>query len=72
MAYKLTPYGGISVRVGQKVTKMTQTAKTGSEKGTNLSRFREELESEGWEATHPYLLLLGLDPMDTARLVERV
>jgi putative toxin-antitoxin system antitoxin component (TIGR02293 family) len=51
---------------------MTQTAKTSSEKGTDLSRFWEELESEGWEANHPYLLLLGLDPMDTARLVERV
>jgi putative toxin-antitoxin system antitoxin component (TIGR02293 family) len=72
MAYKLTPYGRISGRAAQKGTKMTQTAKTGSEKGTDLLRFWEELESEGWEANHPYLLLLGLGPMDTARLVERV
>lgn len=75
MAYKLTPYGEISVRAAQKgakMAKLTQTAKTGNEKGTDLSRFWEELESEGWEANHPYLLLLGLDPMDTARLVERV
>ena len=72
MAYKLTPYGRISGQAGQKGTKLTQTAKTGSEKGTDLSRFWEELKSEGWEANHPYLLLLGLDPMDTARLVERV
>jgi putative toxin-antitoxin system antitoxin component (TIGR02293 family) len=72
MAYKLMPYGEIAVRAAQKGTKMTQTAKAGSEKGTDLLRFWEELESEGWEANHPYLLLLGLGPMDTARLVERV
>ena len=69
MAYKLTPYGGISVRAGQKGAKMTQT---GSEKGTDLLRFWGELASGGWEADHPYLLLLGLDPVDTARLVDRV
>jgi len=51
---------------------MTQTAKPGSEKGTDLSKFWGQIESEGWEADHPYLLLLGLHPMDTARLVERV
>jgi putative toxin-antitoxin system antitoxin component (TIGR02293 family) len=62
----------MSGQAGQKGTKMTQTAKTGSEKGTDLSRFRGELESGGWETNHPYLLLLGLDPMGTARLVERV
>jgi len=51
---------------------MAQTARTGSEKGGDLSRFWGEIESEGWGAEHPYLLLLGLDPMDTPRLVERV
>lgn len=51
---------------------MAQTARTGSKKGSDLSRFWEEIESGGWGADHPYLLLLGLDPMDTPRLVERV
>src|SRR5215212_1516902 len=49
---------------------MTQTARAGSEKGPDLARFWEEIESGG--SSHPYLLLLGLDPMDTPRLVERV
>jgi putative toxin-antitoxin system antitoxin component (TIGR02293 family) len=51
---------------------MTQTARTGSERGSDLSRFWEEIESGGWGSGHPYLLLLGLDPVDTPRLVERV
>src|SRR5215207_5273029 len=51
---------------------MAQTARTGSEKGRDLSRFWGEIESGGWGSGHPYLLLLGLDPMDTPRLVERV
>jgi putative toxin-antitoxin system antitoxin component (TIGR02293 family) len=51
---------------------MAQTARSGSKKGTDLSRFWEEIESGGWGAGHPYLLLLGLDPMDTPQLVERV
>lgn len=51
---------------------MSQTVRTGSERDTDLSRFWEEIEPEGWRANHPYLLLLGLDPMDTPRLVERV
>src|SRR5215210_2798134 len=51
---------------------MTQTARRGSEKGMDLSRFWGEIESGGWGANHPYLLLLGLDPMDTPRLVERI
>ena len=51
---------------------IAQTARTGSEKGTDLSRFWEEIESGGWGADHPYLLLLSMDLMDTARLVERV
>jgi len=51
---------------------MAQTARSGSEKGSDLSRFWGEIESGGWGADHPYLLLLGLDPVDTPRLVERV
>jgi putative toxin-antitoxin system antitoxin component (TIGR02293 family) len=51
---------------------MAQTARTGSEKGTDLSKFWGQIESEGWGADHPYLLLLGIAPMDTPRLVERV
>jgi hypothetical protein len=51
---------------------MRRTARTGSEKGTDLSRFWGEIEPGGWGASHPYLLLLGLDPMGTLRLVERV
>ena len=51
---------------------MAQTASTGSEKDTDLSRFWGEIEMGGWGANHPYLLLLGLDPMDTPQLVERV
>ena len=51
---------------------MAQTARRGSEKGTDLSRFWGEIGSRGWDADHPYLLLLGLDPVDTPQLVERV
>jgi putative toxin-antitoxin system antitoxin component (TIGR02293 family) len=51
---------------------MAQTARTDSEKGLDLSRFWREIESGGWGSDHPYLLLLGLDPVDTPRLVERV
>ena len=51
---------------------MAQTARTSVEKGTDLSRFWGEIERQGWGADHPYLLLLGLDPMDTSQLVERV
>jgi putative toxin-antitoxin system antitoxin component (TIGR02293 family) len=51
---------------------MAQTARSGSRKGTDLSRFWEEIESGRWDADHPYLLLLGLDPVDTPQLVERV
>jgi putative toxin-antitoxin system antitoxin component (TIGR02293 family) len=51
---------------------MTQTARTGSRKGSDLSRFWEEIEARGWGSGHPYLLLLGLDPVDTPRLVELV
>ena len=51
---------------------MTRTARAGSEKGSDLTRFWEQIESGGWRRGHPYLLLLGLDPVDTPRLVERV
>lgn len=51
---------------------MTQTARAGSEKGSDLTRFWQEIETGGWGSSHPYLLLLGFDPMDTPRLVERV
>src|SRR5215207_10206123 len=51
---------------------MARTARTGSEKGRDLLRFWGEIESGGWGTDHPYLLLLGLDPMDTPRLVELV
>jgi putative toxin-antitoxin system antitoxin component (TIGR02293 family) len=51
---------------------MTKTARAGSEKRSDLSRFWEEIEFGGWGSDHPYLLLLGLDPVDTPRLVERV
>jgi putative toxin-antitoxin system antitoxin component (TIGR02293 family) len=51
---------------------MAQTARVDPKKGSDLSRFWEEIESGGWGSGHPYLLLLGLDPVDTPRLVERV
>ena len=51
---------------------MAQAARRSSERGTDLSRFWREIESMGWGADHPYLLLLGLDLMDTPQLVERV
>lgn len=51
---------------------MTQAARAGFRKGSDLSRFWEEIESGGWGSDHPYLLLLGLDPVDTPRLMDRV
>jgi putative toxin-antitoxin system antitoxin component (TIGR02293 family) len=51
---------------------MAQTAGVDLNKGSDLSRFWEEIETGGWGSGHPYLLLLGLDPVDTPRLVERV
>src|SRR5215216_7647761 len=62
----------ILVRGAKKGATMSQTVRADSEEGTDLSRFWGEIESGGWGANHPYLLLLGLDPMDTPRLVERV
>jgi putative toxin-antitoxin system antitoxin component (TIGR02293 family) len=66
------PYGKLSVRGAKKGTKMTRTARASSEKSADLLRFWEEIESGGWGADHPYLLLLGIGLMDTPRLVERV
>src|SRR5215217_2756378 len=60
----------ILVRGAKKGATMSQTVRADSEEGTDLSRFWGEIESGGWGADHPYLLLLGLDPMDTPRLVE--
>jgi putative toxin-antitoxin system antitoxin component (TIGR02293 family) len=51
---------------------MAETARRRSERRSDLLRFWEEIEGGRWGADHPYLLLLGLDPMDTSRLVERV
>jgi putative toxin-antitoxin system antitoxin component (TIGR02293 family) len=51
---------------------MAETARRSSERRSDLLRFWEEIEGGRWGADHPYLLLLGLDPMDTSRLVERV
>jgi putative toxin-antitoxin system antitoxin component (TIGR02293 family) len=51
---------------------MRQTARVDPKKGSDLSRFWGEIESGGWGSGHPYLLLLGLDPVDTPRLVEWV
>jgi putative toxin-antitoxin system antitoxin component (TIGR02293 family) len=51
---------------------MRQTARVDPKKGSDFSRFWGEIESGGWGSGHPYLLLLGLDPVDTPRLVEWV
>ena len=51
---------------------MAETVRAGSERRSDLSRFWEEIESGGWGANHPYVLLMGLDPVDTSRLVERI
>ena len=51
---------------------MAQTARTGSEKDTDLSRFWGEIESEGWGANNSYLLFLCLVSIDTSRLLERL
>lgn len=50
---------------------MAEVVRKSSEGGSDLSRFRAEIESVR-RGDHPYLLLLGLEPMDTSRLVERV
>jgi len=39
---------------------------------SNLANFVASIEGDGRSLDHPYVLLLGLEPLDTARLVERV
>lgn len=51
---------------------MAEVVRKSSEGGLDLSRFWAAIESGGQGGDHPYLLLLGLEPMDTFRLVERV
>jgi putative toxin-antitoxin system antitoxin component (TIGR02293 family) len=41
-----------------------------NETSSSLARFLAEMRTGGRD--HPYVLLLGLEPLDTARLVERV
>src|SRR5215212_1629806 len=62
----------ILVRGAKKGATMSQTVRADSEEGYGLLGVWGEIESGGWGADHPYLLLLGLDPMDTPRLVELV
>lgn len=50
---------------------MAEVARRSLEGGSDLSRFRAEIESGGG-ADHPYMLLLGLEPVNTSRLVEQV
>ena len=55
---------------------MAETVRRGSgsevEGGPDLERFREWIRSKNRASDHGYVLLLGLEPADTARLVERV
>jgi putative toxin-antitoxin system antitoxin component (TIGR02293 family) len=44
----------------------------GVEGGPDLERFREWIRSGNRGSDHGYVLLLGLEPVDTVRLVERV
>jgi putative toxin-antitoxin system antitoxin component (TIGR02293 family) len=44
----------------------------GAEGGPDLERFREWIRSRNRGSDHGYVLLLGLEPADTARLVDRV
>jgi putative toxin-antitoxin system antitoxin component (TIGR02293 family) len=71
--YIISPYGELFVfsSTGQGAATV-ETTRTGSERRSDLSRFWEEIESGGWGAGHPYMLLMGLDPVDTSRLVERI
>lgn len=73
MAHIIWPDGEIFVFSSTgKGAAMAETVRTGSERSSDLSRFWEEIESGGWGTGHPYMLLMGLDPVDTARLVERI
>ncbi len=55
---------------------MAETVRKGSgrgaEGGPDLERFREWIRSGHRGSDHGYVLLLGLEPADTVRLVERV
>jgi putative toxin-antitoxin system antitoxin component (TIGR02293 family) len=55
---------------------MAETVRKGSgseaEGGPDLERFRERIRSGERDSDHGYVLLLGLEPADTARLVEQV
>ena len=44
----------------------------GAEGGPDLERFREWIRSGNRGSEHGFVLLLGLEPADTARLVEQV
>jgi putative toxin-antitoxin system antitoxin component (TIGR02293 family) len=55
---------------------MAETVRRGSgsgvEGGPDLERFREWIRSGNRGSDHGYVLLLGLEPVDTQRLVEQV
>jgi putative toxin-antitoxin system antitoxin component (TIGR02293 family) len=55
---------------------MAETVREGSGSGAgggpDLERFRERIRSGNRGSDHGYVLLLGLEPADTARLVEQV
>lgn len=73
ISYIFAPYGETFVFSSTgKVAATVETTRAGPERRSDLSRFWEEIERGGWGAGHPYVLLMGLDPVDTARLVERV
>src|SRR3712207_358579 len=73
MAYIISPKG--EKRKGSR-TRMTETIRRGSrsrvEGGPDLERFREWIRSGNRGSEHGYVLLLGLEPADTTRLVEQV
>jgi putative toxin-antitoxin system antitoxin component (TIGR02293 family) len=51
---------------------MTEVVRRGSERTpTDVARFWEKVEA-GEKLGHPYILLLGLEPTDTAHLAEMV
>jgi hypothetical protein len=55
---------------------MSETVRRGSgigvEGGPDLERFREWIRCRNRGSDHGYVLLRGLEPADTPRLVERV
>lgn len=86
MAVIITPYGGSVLRAKDAMMAETTRTSAGSEAGgergpggrdatADLSRFREEAvtpETGRGRGANSYVLLLGLEPLDTAGLVERV